>query len=264
MIDVHCHILPNIDDGADDLATALAMAQIACDYGTTAMIATPHVIEGDWLPPWERILAKCASLQQELVAADFKLQIYPGAEVALNLDILNKVTGPGPYCINGGRYMLVELPAMQIPLYVDDFFFKLQARGIIPILAHPERHPAIAKNLGLLTEWIQHGVLVQVNAPSLMGRMGERAQITAELLLMNNMVHFIGSDAHGLRARTPKLSAAAQKIHSLVGGEIAEQILETNPTCVIMGNEIAVSELTEVVYPGKSGRIRQWFSALWK
>jgi len=113
-------------------------------------------------------------------------------------------------------------------------------------LPRPERHPEIAKNLGMLTEWIQHGVLVQVNAPSLMGRMGERARFTAELLLTNNMVHFMGSDAHGLRNRMPKSNSAIQKINSLVG------------------NEIAVSEITEVVYPGNNGRIRQWFTALWK
>jgi protein-tyrosine phosphatase len=263
MIDMHCHILPGIDDGADDLDTSLAMAKIACDHGTTAIMATPHVIEGDWLPPWETILASCESLQQEVATAGMKLQLYPGAEVALSLDILSQVTGPGPYCLNGGRYMLVELPAMQIPLYTDDFFFTLQARGITPILAHPERHSAIAKDPGIVTEWIEHGVLVQINAPSLLGRMGERAQVTAELLLMNNRVQFIGSDAHGLRARTPKLSAAGQKIQSLVGREQMEQLMITNPRAVIAGQDITVAELTEFIYPKQTGRITKWLTALW-
>lgn len=263
MIDMHCHILPCIDDGAADIENALAMAQIARDHGTTAIVATPHVIEGDCLPSWEQILAQCENLQTELMAVKSKLRIYPGAEVALSLDILEQITGPGKYCINGGPYMLVELPALQIPLYTDDFFFTLQTRGIIPILAHPERHPEIAKNPGMLYEWIQHGVLVQINAPSLSGRMGERARTTAELLLTHNMVHFIGSDAHGQKKRTPNLRSVVPKLHSLVGCESAELMLTANPEHVLLGNEILLAELPDAIYPETSGRIEKWFGAFW-
>jgi len=188
------------------------------------------------------------------------LPVYPGAEVAVNFDILDQIKGPGPYCINGGSYMLVELPALDIPCYADEFFFTLQARGITPILSHPERHPLIADDPAIVLEWVRRGLLVQINAPSLAGKMGERALKTAEVLVKSRLVHFLGTDAHGLHARPPCLTAGAEKLTSLVGRDAARQILVANPGRVIQNLPVEAPEVEKIAEPDRPGMLRQWIS----
>ena len=243
---MHSHILPGIDDGAKTIEDSLEMARIAVANGTTVIAATPHVIEGKWLPDWDVIVKLCAELNTELKKAKLNLTVIPGGEVALNMDILDLVAGPGPYCINGGKYMLVELPATHIPHYTDDFFFTLQTRGITPVLAHPERHPEIAQNPELVLEWVNKGILMQMNGPSLVGKMGERAMKTAETLLISNLIHFFGSDAHSPKSRTPRLVDAKEKAKSLVGYEMTQQILYTNPLKLINGEDIITPDIREI------------------
>ncbi|HWR45806.1 tyrosine-protein phosphatase [Sporomusa sp.] len=254
MLDLHCHIIPAIDDGAKDLDTSLKMLEIAQKNGTKAIVATPHVIEGEWLPAWEQIIEGCQLLKQEGSKFGMNIPIYPGGEVAIHRDILDIVKGPGPYCINSGRYMLVELPAIDIPGFTEDFFFNLQARGITPVLAHPERHPVLAKDPEILVEWIRRGVLTQVNGSSIMGRMGERSMKMAELFLTRDMVHCIGSDAHSARSRNPDLSTTAEKIVGLIGLEKARQILTINPKNIIDNQDVDVFEI-KLLLPGKKSGI---------
>ena len=261
MIDLHCHILPGIDDGAKDLETSLRMLEIASNNKTQAIVATPHVIEGSWLPAWERIVTECHELQQEAQKAGINIPIYPGAEVAVSYDILDIVKAPGPYCINGGRYMLVELPAIEIPRYTEEFFFTLQTRGITPILAHPERHPVIAKDPRIVLEWVNKGILLQINAGTITGRMGERARKVAELLLVNDLVHCIGSDAHTTHSRTPNLTQAFAMVVKIIGKAKAQKIFRTNPDKIISSCDIEVSEI-KVLKPVETGIIRKWIKKL--
>jgi protein-tyrosine phosphatase len=257
MFDLHSHILPGIDDGAKTIEDSLAMARIAVDNGTTVIAATPHVIEGRWLPEWSTIKKLCAELSSELKKESIALTIVPGAEVALNMDILDLIEGPGPYCVNGGKYMLVELPATHIPQYADEFFFTLLARGISPILAHPERHPEIARNPELIVEWVNKGILMQVNGPSLTGKMGERAMKTAEVLLNSGLVHCFGSDAHSPRTRTPRLTDAIEKSSVFIGGEKTRQILLANPLSIINSEEIAIEDVQQIITIKKPGLLKR-------
>lgn len=233
MFDLHSHILPGFDDGARNGEMSLAMLQIANETGTRQLIATPHVMEGAWIPLWADIVTGCNELQARALTEKMHLKILPGAEVALYPDILRSLTGPGPYCINGGRYMLVELPSSVIPLYADEFFFTLQIRGITPILAHPERHPGIRRDITILERWVQGGILVQINAPSLTGQLGTKVKATAEILLKQDLVHCIGSDAHNNNYRSPNLELERKKIKDMVGQSRAEQILVENPERII-------------------------------
>jgi len=264
MFDLHSHIIPGIDDGAKDLEMSLAMLQMASDNGTEGIVATPHVIEGEWLPEWDEILTACDHLRQEAQRAGLTIPIFPGGEVAIHLDILERITSPGAYCINNGRYLLVELPATHIPSFTDDFFFTLQARGITPILAHPERHPEIGKHPEILANWINKGILAQMNGTSIMGRMGERVMATAELLLTNHMIHVIGSDAHRIHNRNTNLSSAVKKINMLIGAERAQQLLVVNPDCIIQSRDIEILEVGEIKYPSSPNGIMSFLSKLWK
>lgn len=263
MFDMHTHIIPDIDDGSKDMETSKAMLRIAVENGTTQIIATPHVIEGDWLPSWELINDGCNNLRQWASELGLNLQIYPGGEIAMNMDILEQIKGPGQYCINGGRYLLVELPAAEIPDYADDFFFTLQARGITPILAHPERHPVIARSPQRLADWINKGILTQLNSTSLIGKMGERTMKTAELLVRNHMVYFFGSDAHGIRMRNPNLSKGALKLKNMLGEKKTQQILYDNPQALLSNHDIQVSEIAKLRSAEKSslfGKFRALFN----
>lgn len=260
MIDMHSHIIPAIDDGAKDMETALIMLKKACENGTTAIVATPHIIEGEWLPAWEDVLSGCERLRKLVRQACMDIVIYSGGEVAIHLDLLRVLSGPGAYCINGGRYMLVELPAIDIPNFTDDFLFTLHARGITPIIAHPERHPMIGKKPELLAEWIFKGALVQMNGSSITGGMGQRTQAAAELLLMNNMVHVVGSDAHSEHRRNTNLSSVVEKINSMIGEKKARQILLTNAKNIIYSREIERSDIGIIKYPKKNTGIRKWLS----
>lgn len=257
MIDLHSHILPGIDDGAKTIEESLAMARIAVANGTTVIAATPHVIEGRWLPEWNTIVSLCKELGTELKRENIALTIIPGAEVALNMDILDLIKGPGPYCLNSGKYILVELPATHIPQYTDEFFFTLQARGINPILAHPERHPEISRNPDLIVNWVNKGVLMQMNGPSLVGKMGERAMKTAEVLLNSNLIHFVGSDTHSPRSRTPRLTDAEEKAITLVGKEIAQQIFYTNPLKIINSEELIIPDIQRIKAVKKTGLLKR-------
>lgn len=262
MIDLHSHILPGIDDGAKIIEDSIEMAQIAVSNGTTVITATPHVIEGRWMPEWSTIQKLCAELAHELKREKIALTIIPGAEVALNMDILDLIEGPGPYCINGGRYMLVELPATHIPQYTNEFFFTLQARGISPILAHPERHPEIARNPGLIVEWVNKGILMQVNGPSLVGKMGDRAMKTAEILLSSKLVHFFGSDAHSPRARTPRLADAQDKAAALVGADMTRQMFVTNSTAILNDEDVEIADVRQLVSPKNAGFLKRILNML--
>lgn len=260
MIDLHTHIIPGIDDGAADLKASLAMMEIAAAHGTTAVVVTPHVIEGEWLPSWEKILESCAILRRLVLEAGLKITVYPGAEVALSRDILNLLIEPGPYCINGSSYLLVELPVLEIPAYADDFLFKLQIRGIIPILAHPERNRELRSNLSKLGEWIEKGVLVQMNAPSLMGRMGNEVTQVAELMLNKGMVHCIGSDAHGIDVRRPILSEVSKKIRDMTGEENMIRLLRVNPSHIIRDETFGIQPVKVIRPLKKSSLIKNWMN----
>lgn len=238
MFDFHSHILPGFDDGARNGEIALAMLSTANRTGTRHMIATPHVMEGAWIPLWTDIVAGCRELQDTAIACNIDVRIFPGAEVALYPEILQRVIRPGPYCINGGRYMLIEMPPSVIPFYADEYLFALQLRGITPILAHPERHPEIRNDHSILERWISRGILVQINGTSLTGKFGDKAKITAESFLKRDMVHCIGSDAHNDLSRSPDLSLARKRIRELIGQRRAEEILFENPNCIKKSQEL--------------------------
>lgn len=264
IVDLHSHILPNIDDGAKNMAMSLAMLQIAKDNGTKSIVATPHVMEGEGLPAWDRIVTECNALQQASQEIGLDLRMFPGSEVAIYGDILNILTGPGAYCINGGRYLLVELPSTHIPSGIDEFFFTLQVRGITPILAHPERHPQLAKNPEILAKWIGTGVLSQMNGTSITGLMGKRVMATAELLLVNNMVHVIGSDAHSIGQRNTDLTSAVDKITKLIGPQRAIQLVFENADNIIFSRDVDIPKIRDIQYSSTQNSVMHWVGTLWK
>lgn len=260
MVDLHAHILYGIDDGAKDRAMAEKMLHLAAETGTRHIAATPHVIESKRRPSWENIQKGVAELQQIADACNLELTVYPGAELEMNWELLELFqTRERQYCLNGTRYLLVELPALAIPDYADAFWYELEIEGIVPILAHPERNRPLMQTPERLLCWLKNGLLTQMNGGSLLGQFGATVQESAELLLRNRMVHLLGSDGHRAEGRDTNLRRARQRLTELAGDEVAQAICANNPQAVLADEELAVK------LPDKTDfRIHRTEQSLWQ
>jgi len=170
-----------------------------------------------------------SELNQLAADAHLSITVHPGAEVAMDWSLLDLLPAPGPYCLGGSRFILVELPLGSLPTYADEFLFTLQTRDFLPILGHPERNPDVKKDPARLQPWLDQGIFVQMNASSLMGTMGHRTQAAAQRLLETCRVHFIGSDAHGVGVRRPDLREAAAMLGKMLVPNGARELLQNNP-----------------------------------
>lgn len=252
MYDLHSHIIYGVDDGSPDAASSRELLKIAAGCGTKHIIATPHVIELNNCPSWQRINEGVAELRAMAAEEKLDLAIYPGAEIEMNWDILALFHKESrDYCLGGSHYLLVELPAMTIPPYTEEFWFELQLLGICPVLAHPERHRGLMENPERLMEWLRSGVLTQMNGGSITGRFGEQVRQNAELLLQNDVICVIGSDAHRVKIRNTDLTHPKERLVELVGAERAWLLCEGNPQRLLADEEITMPIPPRLQYPVK-------------
>jgi protein-tyrosine phosphatase len=228
MIDIHCHLLPCVDDGARSWDITLEMCRLAEEDGVTHIVATPHSnFEYHYDREFHSILLD--ELRTRVPTLSFSL----GCDFHLSYEnIEDALVHPERYAIGDTRYMLVELSEFSA-FKVTDSLYRLQTAGLVPIITHPERNPAILGNPGLLGEFSDAGCLFQITANSLTGFWGKPSQKLSESMLKKNMVHFIASDAHGLRSRPPLLSGALRAAAKIVGAEAAERLVVANPMAVI-------------------------------
>lgn len=207
MIDLHCHLLPAIDDGPGSTAAALDMAKIACDDGVHTIVATPHMLAR--YPTTPAQMADAVSrLRAALADAAIPLEVSSGGEIALDFfagmtdDDLAASTLGGP----GKRWLLLEMPFRGWPLQLPEILRGVEMRGLGAVLAHPERADAVQRSPHRMRELVGLGALVQITAGSLTGEHGPAARRTAEALLRDGTAHFIASDAHSPNWRPPVLS----------------------------------------------------------
>lgn len=253
MIDIHSHILPGIDDGARNLEDALEMARIAVSGGTTTMFTTPHVSNMKELTHTRLLTEKIAALQQEIDRRQIALTLIQGAEVYPIDGILQFLEEGYPLTLGvNGKFILLDMPLMALPNCLDSLVFSLQAHGYHVIMAHPERVGPIQQTPQVLEEMVQHGLLLQITASSLLGRNGKEADNCAFKLLQQQWVHFIASDCHTSTARRPGLSRAAQEIIDEFGTELAEKLFEQNGNRIINGETVPTNPLPYVPEKKKS------------
>ncbi len=259
MIDIHAHIIPAIDDGCIDDAMCVAMLRKAAASGTTAIFATSHVLGAGEHPSWEALQAGAAKLREVCKEKKIDLQVYSGTEVFMDWELLDELAVQGSYCLHGenfGRqavtYILVELPMHFIPNYADDFWYELRLKGVTPILAHPERYPELMAKTDKLLAWRKEGLLLQCNVGSFAGKFGEAAEQAAKLLLKNQLVDFLGSDAHRDVGRDTDMREGAQVIREVAGEAELRRISVENPEKLIRGEAMEVVKPTEIVREKKS------------
>ncbi len=214
------------------------MCRLASNDGIRKMVATPHIMEGVYENTKESILEKINKLQEELSGRKIEIQLLPGADIYLTPALIAE--GNFLTLNNCGKYLLVELPSTFVSGQIQEIVFKLLAKGLIPIISHPERNPRIEKSPRLLYEFIRQGALAQLTAASLTGRFGKRAAKLSRLFLTYRLVHLIATDAHSVKSRPPLLSQAVEVASHLIGKERARAMVTIIPESIIAGENIDV------------------------
>ncbi|KLU66133.1 tyrosine-protein phosphatase YwqE [Desulfosporosinus acididurans] len=242
MIDIHSHILPGLDDGSKSLEETLEIVRQLQKAGFETILTTPHVIEGtDYLHP-DEILASVEQVRQAVIESGIPVQILPGAENYIFPEMAKWVREGKLLTLgNTKRYILVELPLMEIPRYTDQVFFDLNVEGLTPVLAHPERYREIIAEPERLIEWAKRGILFQIDFRSLSGRYGPQVKKLTERMLSSGLIHFIGSDAHRV-SHSESDAETLQSLRQIIGEEKFEEVTVRNPQCILEGKEIRVNE----------------------
>jgi protein-tyrosine phosphatase len=253
MIDLHCHILPGLDDGPDKMEESLEMAETAIADGITHVVATPHSNDRFWFD-----FAHVRRLRDELQARiGSRLGIATGCDFHVNpenLALLRKQ--PRQYCINQNDYLLVEFNEISIPPAMDRTLHEMQLAGLRLIVTHPERNAILRTHPERLREWVRRGCFVQVTGNALTGAFGPTAQQIALQWIGEGIVHFAASDAHNTRNRPLRLQAAYDVVADQFGETQARALFMENPAAAFAGRDLPhVPELEEPVVPSR----RKWF-----
>lgn len=253
MIDIHSHILPGVDDGAQGIEESIKMAKLYIENGINKVIVTPHYIEGAGSTNFAENKVVLEKLKKVFKEEGLDLELYIGNEIYVTPDTLNHVMEKRAATLNETRYVLIELPMYDIPRYMENIIYELCLKGYVPIIAHPERNIRIQENPNILYGFIIGGALAQINLPSLEGRYGEASKETGELLLRHNMIHFIGTDAHSPRVRSPRIGKSLSIVKDIVDEEVFKEITYSNGQAVLEDKLLLVREPIEYDEEKKKG-----------
>lgn len=245
MIDIHCHILPRVDDGSESMDMSIQMARIYLKNGIREIIATPHYIDGIKNKSKKENQTSLKEFKRELEKQDLNLKVYLGHEVLVSPEIIDALDRGEIASLNDSRYVLMELPMLDIPRYTEDMIYELGIRGYVPIIAHPERNLKIMEDPNILFKWIQMGALGQLNLPSLEGRYGKKAEETGKILVKNNMIHFLGTDSHGDKNRSPRIDRSIEILRTLLTEEKFNKISFENAKDLIENRDIDFERAVE-------------------
>lgn len=237
MIDLHCHILAGIDDGAQTMADSLEMARAAVNEGIQTIIATPHHKNGRYENTKLAILEKTAELNEKLKAEQIPLKILPGQEPAIHGELLGGLTRGEVSTLNHTQYIFIELPAGHVPRYTEKLLYDLQLEGKVPVIVHPERNQEITERPDILYKLVKNGALSQLTASSISGNFGKKIKSFSEQLIDANLVHFIASDAHNTNKRGFHLAHAYDTIDTRYGVDMV-YLFKENAELLVQGKNV--------------------------
>jgi protein-tyrosine phosphatase len=233
MIDLHCHILPGIDDGAADLSVSLEMARASVANGVSVLACTPHILPGMYHNSGPQISQATHQLQEALDQEGIPLRLVTGADNHIVPDFVEGLRTGRLLCLAQSRYVLVEPPHHVAPIRLEEFFFDLTVAGYVPILTHPERLSWIKSHYSAVQRLVRAGVWMQITAGSLAGAFGRSAKYWAERMLDEGCVHILATDAHDTRRRPPNLGQGRDLAARRVGDREAEHLVVTRTRAVI-------------------------------
>lgn len=231
MIDIHTHILPGLDDGANDWEDTLNMARAAVAEGITTLVATPHHANGRYDNKAVEVKEHTRLINERLIAAGVPITIRPGQEIRVHDDLLEAWHREELLPLAGSEYVLIEMPSSRVPKEMIELIHELRILNLKPIIAHPERNAEVAKQPERLAELIEKGAFAQVTTHSLLGGFGRRIEQSAWSLCRSGLIHVVSSDAHHLERRGFRLREAYDAIRERMG-EQWESYFLNNALCV--------------------------------
>lgn len=246
MIDIHSHLLPNIDDGSKSLDDSLDLARAAVADGITDALMTPHHMNGRYINHANDVIELTSKFQESLRAAKIPLNVFPSQEVRINGNLLTAIEQHDVLSTDpSGRYILIEFPSDDVPSYTMDMLFKLQQLGKIPVIVHPERNTKFMKKPELLYQIISKGAYAQVTANSYMGTFGKAVMKFSEDIIDAGLAHVFASDAHHISGRQYQMAAAFEKL-SQKSGDKLPILFEKNADALMNGNKMVRFEESKI------------------
>ena len=242
MIDFHTHIIPNIDDGSKSVEETFNLIKEAEKAGFDTIISTSHYMEGYFETSNEEKRIWINTLNQKLKEQNINVQLYLGNEIYLTKNITQLLENDRASSINNSNYVLFEMPLNAKPLDLYDIIYEMLSRKIIPVLAHPERYTFVQKDIELIYDLIDKGVLMQMNFGSITGFYGSKVQNTAKKLLVRDMVHFFGSDVHKQNTIYPQIPKILDTLKKYIDEEKIKELTEINPNLALNNKAIDIPE----------------------
>ena len=242
MIDVHSHIVFEVDDGAKSIEQSLEILQEAKEAGFTDIILTPHYIEGYYDNDAEIINNKIAKLQ----SLQNDVNLHSGNEIYITENIMELISQKKAQTLAGSRYVLFELPLNAEALNLNRVVYSILGERKIPVLAHPERYPEVQKDPNMLIPLINEGIILQSNYGSIVGQYGKEAKNTIKKMLNSNMVHLLGSDVHRPGTICWNIEEAKNKIAKIVGEAKLEELTTINPGRILKNEVMDIDEPIKV------------------
>ncbi|MDR0298605.1 MAG: tyrosine protein phosphatase [Streptococcaceae bacterium] len=241
LVDLHCHLLPSLDDGPEDWKLTLQMLKKFAAEGVTHINASPH-FDSDFQTSHQDIFQKVEQINQLCEDQALPIKVFPSQEVHIFGELVAAYQAGEILSIaNRGNYLLLEFESNQVPLYADELIYQLALEGITPVIAHPERNFDFMKHPEKLIRFVQRGALTQLTASCITGDFGRKFHENAEKLFKMNLVHLIASDAHNVTSRASKMREAFEVVESQYGRNLAEQLNE-NAWKVLNGEKVIVDE----------------------
>lgn len=233
MIDIHCHILPEVDDGSRSLNESIEMAMIAKEQGITKIVNTSHYHPDFRYKKGEELLKELEDFNNVLKENMIDIEVLIGNEIYYTKDLIKEIDKLDFYTLNNSRYILIELPPTNFPKDLCNIVYELKEKNYIPVFAHVERYREVQENPELIYEVINAGAIIQVNSHSILGKSGKELQKVCNTLLNRNMVHVVGTDAHSSKRRTPIFLDAYKYVSEKYSKEMADDLFIKNNNAII-------------------------------
>lgn len=246
LVDLHSHILPNVDDGSPDIEHSLVLAQAAVDDGVTHMLLTPHHMDGKYINHKKDVIRKTDEFQQALIENKIPLKVFPGQEVHINDRLLEAIDNDDIlFADENNRYLMLELPHTHVPEYfMKNIFPELRNRGITPVIVHPERNQEIQRTPDLLYEMVSKGCLTQLTASSYLDIFGKEVTEFTQKIIDADLGFTFSSDAHNLKGRKTRMTKAYEKLYE-VSEKKANQYWE-NGKMILNGEDVKLQQIKPI------------------
>ncbi|TMT01283.1 tyrosine protein phosphatase [Apilactobacillus kunkeei] len=247
MIDLHCHMLPFVDDGANTIIEALEMGIEAKREGINKILLTPHYMDGEYVNHKKDIVPAVKNLQRIFIDNGIDIELRAGQEIHINGELINQIENDDILYPdkNTKRYIMFEFPHGGIPKYSNDIIFELKLRGITPIIVHPERNMGFQKKPSMLYDLVSQGCLTQITATSFTGGFGKRIQKFTDEIVEANLGFVFSSDAHNLKGRRFMMDEAFSRLENKYGSSVVNEY-KRNSELIWNGDNVSIGDIDRI------------------